>query len=80
MEPEGSNCVQPAIPKFDGHYDHWAMLMGNLLRSKKYWQLVWNGVPTLPDGVEPTEAQSKTIEDQRLMDLKAKTNLFQVID
>lgn len=80
MEPEGSNFVQPAIPKFDGHYEHWAMLMENLLRSKKYWQLVENGVPTPPDGVELTEAQSKTIEDQRLMDLKAKNYLFQAID
>jgi cation diffusion facilitator CzcD-associated flavoprotein CzcO len=30
------NFVQPAIPRFDGHYDHWAMLMENLLRSKDY--------------------------------------------
>ena len=30
------NYVQPAIPRFDGHYDHWAMLMENLLRSKEY--------------------------------------------
>ena len=22
-----NNFVQPAIPKFDGHYDHWSMLM-----------------------------------------------------
>jgi hypothetical protein len=28
------NFVQPAIPRFDGHYDHWAMLMENFLRPK----------------------------------------------
>nr|DAD24124.1 TPA_asm: hypothetical protein HUJ06_025587 [Nelumbo nucifera] len=32
------NFVQPAIPRFDGHYDHWSMLMENFLRSKEYWQ------------------------------------------
>ncbi|KAJ1399872.1 hypothetical protein SESBI_29994 [Sesbania bispinosa] len=29
------NFVQAAILKFDGHYDHWSMLMENLLRSKE---------------------------------------------
>ncbi|MCI36569.1 homeobox-leucine zipper protein HDG8-like, partial [Trifolium medium] len=37
---ENSNFLQPQIPKFDGHYDHWAMLMENLLRSKEYWLLI----------------------------------------
>jgi hypothetical protein len=32
--------VQPAIPRFDGHYDHWRMLMENFLRSKEYWTVV----------------------------------------
>ena len=32
--------VQAAIPQFDGHYDHWAMRMENLLRSKEYWDLI----------------------------------------
>ncbi|KAL5830777.1 hypothetical protein ACOSQ3_016195 [Xanthoceras sorbifolium] len=27
------NFVQPAIPRFDGHYNHWSMLMENLLRT-----------------------------------------------
>ncbi|XP_062014079.1 uncharacterized protein LOC133730517 [Rosa rugosa] len=42
MTSEG-NFVQPAIPRFDGHYDHWSMLMENFLRSKKYWSLVETG-------------------------------------
>lgn len=37
------NFVQPAIPRFDGHYDHWSMLMENFLRSKEYWELVETG-------------------------------------
>jgi len=30
------NFVQPVIPRCDGHYDHWSMLMENFLRSKEY--------------------------------------------
>ena len=26
--------VQAAIPQFDGHYDHWAMRMENLLLQR----------------------------------------------
>lgn len=26
-----SNFAQPSIPKFDGDYDHWSMLVENLL-------------------------------------------------
>jgi len=37
-----SSFVQPAVPKFDEHYDHWAMLMENFLRSKEYWGVVEN--------------------------------------
>jgi hypothetical protein len=33
---ENNNFGHPSIPKFDGHYDHWSMLMENLLRSKEY--------------------------------------------
>nr|GLL16776.1 hypothetical protein CK203_038427 [Ipomoea trifida] len=40
-----SSFVQPAVPKFDGHYDHWAMLMENFLRSKEYWIVVENEIP-----------------------------------
>ncbi|CAI8594237.1 unnamed protein product [Vicia faba] len=33
-----NSFVQAAIPCFDGHYDHWSMLMENFLRSKgKFW-------------------------------------------
>lgn len=67
---------QPAIPKFDGHYDHWFMLMKNFLRSKEYWSLVETGIPVTAEGVEITEAQQKTIADQKLKDLKVKNYLF----
>ncbi|KAI9187123.1 hypothetical protein LWI28_024667 [Acer negundo] len=34
------NFVQPSIPRFDGHYGYWSMLMENFLRSKEYWQAI----------------------------------------
>ncbi|CAJ2672444.1 unnamed protein product [Trifolium pratense] len=80
MAAENSNFVQPAIPRFDGHYDHWSMLMENLLRSKEYWTLLESGIPTVEAGVQPTEQQLKGIEEAKLKDLKAKNYLFQAID
>ena len=64
-----NNFVQPAIPKFDGHYDHWSMLMENFLRSKEYWSLVETGIPAAAEGVKLIEAQQKV-----------KNYLFQAID
>ena len=75
-----NNFVQLAIPKFDGHYDHWSMLMENFLRSKEYWSLVETGIPAAAEGVELTEAQRKSIANQKLKDLKVKNYLFQAID
>ncbi|KAK6130817.1 hypothetical protein DH2020_035440 [Rehmannia glutinosa] len=74
-----SSFVQPAIPKLDGHYDHWCMLMENFLRSKEYWSLIEHGIPTV-EGADPTEGQRKVIEEAKLKDLKAKNYLFQAID
>jgi len=75
-----TNFVQPSIPKFDGHYDHWSMLMENFLRSKEYWTLIEQGVPAAAEGASLTDAEMKAIDDQRLKDLKAKNYLFQAID
>ena len=75
-----SSFVQPAIPRFDGHYDHWSMLMENFLRSKEYWNLVETGIIAAADGVDPSEAQQKQIDEQKLKDLKCKNYLFQALD
>nr|GEV52305.1 hypothetical protein [Tanacetum cinerariifolium] len=61
--------MQPAIPKFDGHFDHWALLMENFLRSKEMWGLVENGVPA-QIVANPTEQQRKAFEVAKLKDLK----------
>lgn len=75
---EDRNFVQPAVPRFDGFYDHWSMLMENLLRSKEYWSVVEGGVPVATAAMTPE--QIKSIEEARLKDLKAKNYLFQAID
>ena len=75
-----NSFVQSAIPKFDGHYDHWSILMENFLRSKEYWSLVEIGLPTEADEATLTDEPKKIIVDQRLKDLKAKNYLFQDID
>lgn len=80
MATENSNFVQLAIPRFDGHYDHWSMLLENLLRSKEYWRFVDDGISTIVDGVQPTDVQRKAIEEVKLKDLKMKNYLFLAID
>ena len=77
-EKMAEKFVQPAIPRFDGHYDFWAMTMENFLRSKELWSLVEEGIPTL--GVAPTEAQRRSVSEANLKDLKVKNYLFQAID
>ncbi|XP_027152457.1 uncharacterized protein LOC113758911 [Coffea eugenioides] len=74
------NFVQPAIPRFDGHYDHWSMLMENFLRSKEYWQVIESGVAEPTIGEILSEVQKMELEALKLKDLKAKNYLFQAID
>ncbi|KAK2987329.1 hypothetical protein RJ640_023630 [Escallonia rubra] len=75
-----SNFVQAAIPRFDGHYDHWSMLMENFLRSKEYWLVVESGVGEPAKDAVMTDAQKTELEGRKLKDLKAKNYLFQAID
>ena len=49
------NFVQPAIPRFDGHYDHWSMLMENFLQSIEYCHVIESEVLEIIAGV--TEAR-----------------------
>ena len=72
--------VQPVIPRFDGHYDHWSMLMENFLRSKEYWHIVEAGVAERATGTTLNDKQKSEIEGQKLKDLKVKNYFFQAID
>ncbi|KAI9161083.1 hypothetical protein LWI28_014282 [Acer negundo] len=72
--------VQSAIPKFDGHYEHWSMLRENFLQLKEYWSLVENGIHAVAEGVVLTEGQQKIFDNQKLKDMKAKNYLeFEVL-
>ena len=51
--------------------------MENFLRSKEYWQVVSEGIPESPAGID---AQKSELEGLRIKDLKAKNYLFQAID
>lgn len=51
------NFVQAVIPRFDGHYDHWSMLMENFLRSKEYWPIVEDDIDALVEGEVLTNFQ-----------------------
>ncbi|GAU29090.1 hypothetical protein TSUD_58560 [Trifolium subterraneum] len=75
---ESSNFLPHVIPKFDGFYDHWAMLMENLLRFKEYWGAIEDGVTVAPP--DATAEQLKIANDSKLRDLKVKNYLFQAID
>ena len=71
--------VQAAIPRFDGYYDHWSMMMENFLRSD-LWTVVEDGIPTVARGTAVSEAQRKSLKETKLKDLKIKNYLFQAID
>ncbi|KAI5401250.1 hypothetical protein KIW84_065919 [Lathyrus oleraceus] len=55
-----ANFVSASIPKFDSDYDHWSMVMENLLRSKEYWVVIESGYSQLTsmDGMTPTQKQN----------------------
>jgi hypothetical protein len=75
---DSGDYQRPQIPKYDGHYDHWEMLMENLIRSKELWDLIEVGVTVAP--ANATEAQRQAAAASKLRDLKLKNYLFQSID
>ena len=79
-DSNSSNFIQPSIPRFDGHFDHWSMLMENFLRSKEFWILVETCYTEPEEGASMTETQRKKLEELKLKDLKVKNYLFQAID
>ncbi|RDY01227.1 hypothetical protein CR513_15480, partial [Mucuna pruriens] len=69
----------PTIPKFDGHYDHWCMLMENFMKSKEYWSIIADDILVVAEGNKLSEAQKKAIDEATLKDMKMKNYLFQAI-
>ncbi|XP_068472908.1 uncharacterized protein [Phaseolus vulgaris] len=78
MSNEGQNLL--SIPKFDGDYDHWSMLMENLLRSKEWWHLINPRYVELGADAVESDAKKKARADLKLKDLKVKNYLFAAID
>ncbi|XP_050876529.1 uncharacterized protein LOC127080243 [Lathyrus oleraceus] len=66
----GEGHIMLTIPKFDGDYEHWSMLMENLLRSKELWNLIETGYVEPARGEILTGAQRQTLADLKLKDLK----------
>ncbi|KAK3027360.1 hypothetical protein RJ639_040959 [Escallonia herrerae] len=64
------NYVQPSIPRFDGYYDHWSMLMENFLRFKEYWQVVDSGLAEPAAATMLIETQRTKLNALMLKDLK----------
>lgn len=79
MADSGSYTTS-AVPKFDGDYDHWSLIMENLLRSKDYWCIIYPGFDELRRIEAPSPAQQKALDEAKLKDLKAKNYMFQSID
>ncbi|MFS7989867.1 putative RNA-directed DNA polymerase [Helianthus anomalus] len=80
MGEETGQFQSTYVPKFDGDYDHWSMVMENLLHSKEYWRVVADGYPKIKAGEQATPTQQKNYDDNKLKDLKACNYLFQSID
>ena len=72
--------VQPAIPRFDGHYDHWEMLIKNFLRSKEFFDMVETGYVEPNEGEVLSTVQQQRLAASKLKDLKVKNYLLQSID
>lgn len=77
---ESSNFIAPSVSKFDGDYDHWNLIMENLFQSKEYWSVIESGIKEPKENEEITAAQQKTLDEEKIKDLKAKNYLFQAID
>ncbi|XP_071699951.1 uncharacterized protein [Rutidosis leptorrhynchoides] len=80
MAEEKSHFQTTCVPKFDGDYDHWCLLMENLLRSKEYWQVIEEGYTEPGDRAKLSETEHISVDALKLKDLKAQNYLFQSID
>ncbi|KAL9669452.1 hypothetical protein QQ045_006999 [Rhodiola kirilowii] len=80
MSGEGNKVVAPCVPKFDGDYEHWSLIMENLLCSKEYWEVMEVEYNENNQDRPMSHVLVKKLEEFKLKDLKAKNYLFQVID
>jgi len=76
MASYNNNFIKLAVPCFDGHYDHWSMVMENFLRSKEYWLLIKPAIEEPKVGTTLTKAQKIELEVKCLKHLKVKNYIF----
>lgn len=70
MSAENQNTF--GIPKFDRDFEHWSMLMENLLRSREWWDLIEKGYVEPARGDILNGAQRQELSEKKLTDLKVK--------
>ena len=60
MAAKSSNFMSPCISKFDGDYEHWNMLIENILRTKDYWSVIetWFVEPALGEILNNTQRKA----------------------
>ena len=75
-ERQVDNFVWPTIPRFDGHYDHWAMFMENFLKSKEFFDMVETGYVKPNEGEVLSAVQQQQLATSKLKDMKVKNYLF----
>ncbi|GAU28453.1 hypothetical protein TSUD_55040 [Trifolium subterraneum] len=75
---EETKFLHTPVPKFDGYYEHWPMLMENISRSKELWSLIEVGVTVAP--ANAIVEQQQVADASKHKDLKVKNYLFQSID
>lgn len=80
MASDGDMKVVTTIPKFDGNFEHWSMLMENLIQSKEWWDLIEEDYVEPARGVVLNGAQRQELAEKKLKDLKVENYPFQAID
>ena len=75
-ERQVDNFVQPTIPRFDGHYDHWGMLIENFLISKEFFDMVGTGYEEPSEGEVFSAIQQQRLAASKLKDLKVKKTTY----
>lgn len=63
MAVDSRNFTTPCVPKFDGDYDHWSLIMENLLRSKEYWSVIESGVEEVNEKEATSKDSQKAIDE-----------------
>jgi len=61
MASDSGSFTTPCVPKFDGDYEHWSLVMENLLRSKEYWSAIQSGFEESKGNEALSAAQQKAI-------------------